>query len=130
MSMILNDISHIKKEDEENENNDSEINKFSRNFNKCFQKLKNQENNNKNNNISEKMVNNNNKNNNLENSSAKDNNNIYSNVLINSLVEFDLIKNIPKVQITKYDIKQKKKKKIHQKQTILILFYQVVVEIT
>ena len=106
MSSEIKDISPIKKEDEENENNNTDINKFSRNFNKCLQKLKNQENNNKNNNVSEKMDNNNNINNNLDNTSSKNNNS-----LLNSLKEFDLIKNIPKIQNTKNDLKQKTKYK-------------------
>ena len=105
MSSEINDISPTKKKDENDENNNAEINKFSRNFNVCFQKLKKQENNNKNNGISEKMDNKN-INNNLENSSSKNNNNI-----LNSLVEFDLIKNIPKIQNTKNDLKQNTKYK-------------------
>ena len=103
MSSDINDISPIKKEIDQNENNNAEINKFSRNFNKFFQKLKNQENIN-NNNLSEK-IDNNNINNNVENSSSKNN----SNVLINSLVEFDLMKNVPKIQNTGSDLKQKPK---------------------
>ena len=103
MSSDINDISPIKKEIDQNENNNAEINKFSRNFNKFFQKLKNQENIN-NNNLSEK-IDNNNINNNVENSSSKNN----SNVLINSLVEFDLMKNVPKIQNAGSDLKQKPK---------------------
>ena len=103
--------SFSKNEEEKEKNN--EINKFSRNFNKCYEKLKDSKEkiNKNNNNISPNEENNINIINNLNksNTAIKQDKN---NELRNSLVEFDLINmNISDVQNTKINPKQEIKTK-------------------
>ena len=123
LSDKIDKISTSKNENEENTQN-NEINNFSRNFNKYYQKLINfQENNNKDNNNNslnkEKKINNK-----KSNSSIKENNN---NSLINSLFEFDLINNnhISQNQNIKNDsqtkVKQTKKSPVKTNNSFLIL---------
>ena len=96
-SGIIENDSYIKIDSEDN-NNNNEINKFSRNFNKCYKNLKDsQEKNNKKNNSNE-----NDANNKLSNTTSKANNSI----VLNSLAEFDLI-NIPQIEKTKNNSKRK-----------------------
>ena len=123
LSGKIDKISTSRNENTENTQN-NEINNFSRNFNKYYQKLINfQENNNKYNNnnslIKEKKINNK-----KSNTTIKENKN---NSLINSLFEFDLINNnhISQNQNIKNDsqpkVKQTKKSPVITNNSFLIL---------